>query len=265
MTERRLRGTFATGAGRYDRLRPEHPLAAAAFLAPVTEGRALRVADVGAGTGKLTRPLLQLGHEVRAVEPSPAMREALVRTLPEVPVLPGTAEDTGLPAAAVDVATFGQSWHWVDAPAASRELARVLRPGGLASMLWTMLDHDEPWVAALEEAMHSTARAWRPGPAPREGWGVPPVGPFEGPQRHQVRWSTELTRDDVAALVTTRSYYLEAGEAERRRLRRRVDAVLERALPGEGARRVRLPYVTTCLRYRLSSPGPPPPAPPAAG
>ncbi len=72
------------------------------------------MADVGAGTGKLTRALIAAGHRVVAIEPSSAMREALTQALPDVSVHDASAEATGLPDRSVDVAVFAQSWHWVD-------------------------------------------------------------------------------------------------------------------------------------------------------
>jgi SAM-dependent methyltransferase len=45
------------------------------------------------------------------------------------------AEDTGAPSSSVDLVTSGQSWHWFDGPAAAREAARVLRPGGTLAII----------------------------------------------------------------------------------------------------------------------------------
>ena len=42
-----------------------------------TLGRGLRIADFGAGTGRLSLPLTELGHDVSAIEPSEAMLEQL--------------------------------------------------------------------------------------------------------------------------------------------------------------------------------------------
>ena len=43
-----------------------------------TLGKKLRIADFGAGTGRLSIPLSELGHEVTAIEPSKAMLEQLL-------------------------------------------------------------------------------------------------------------------------------------------------------------------------------------------
>ncbi len=91
---------------------------------------ARRILDLGAGTGKLTRSLVALGHDVIAVEPSSEMIGQLRLALPGVEALEGAAERIPIPPGRVDVVTAGQAFHWFDAELALPEIARVLRPGG---------------------------------------------------------------------------------------------------------------------------------------
>lgn len=242
-------GSFASGADRYERLRPEHPADSVAFCVP---GPGSDVADVGAGTGKLTRALIAAGHRVVAIEPSSAMREVLTQALPDVSVHDASAEATGLPDRSVDVAVFAQSWHWVDVSAASIELERIVRPRGYVSMLWTMLDDTVPWVERVQAAMHGTSLAWQRRPGEREQlWETPPVGAFGAKERHTVSWSGRVTPADLAAMVTTRSYYLESPPDEQEALLARVLAAVAEELPPEAEDdAVDLPWVTTSLRYR---------------
>src|SRR5512133_2018813 len=86
--------SFGPVAGRYERGRPSYPAAAVDWLLPAG---ARRVLDLGAGTGKLTRALLQHGVEVTAVDPSDGMLDELRRVLPGVAALAGSAEDIPLP------------------------------------------------------------------------------------------------------------------------------------------------------------------------
>jgi SAM-dependent methyltransferase len=105
---------------------------------------ATRVLDLGAGTGKLTTVLLDLGLEVVAVEPDDQMR-ALID--PRATVLAGTAEDVPVDDGSVDAVLVGQAWHWFDVPAAVASVQRVLRPGGTLGLLWNLLDDSSGWAA----------------------------------------------------------------------------------------------------------------------
>lgn len=98
-----------------------------------------QVADVGAGTGKLTEGLLALGLRVTAVEPNQAMRETGEHQLGQASGLrwlAGSAEATGLPDRSVDWVLMGSSFHWTDPVAALTEFARILKPGGAFTALW---------------------------------------------------------------------------------------------------------------------------------
>ena len=82
---------FARSADAYERGRPDYP---ADPLACLVERLVLRpgrvVLDLAAGTGKLTRPLLDTGAEVIAVEPVGEMRAALPAGVRARPVMDGS-------------------------------------------------------------------------------------------------------------------------------------------------------------------------------
>jgi ubiquinone/menaquinone biosynthesis C-methylase UbiE len=90
------------------------------------------LADIGAGTAKLTRPLLARGFTVHAVEPNDEMREVGRKNTEGQAVTwsVGTGEATGLEDAAYDLVTFGSSFNVTDRAATLTECARILRPRG---------------------------------------------------------------------------------------------------------------------------------------
>lgn len=90
-----------------------------------------RVADVGAGCGAPAEALRRRGHDVVAVEPSPAMvargRDRHVR----VPFVRGTGEDLPLGSASCGSAVLLYVLHHVEDPErVLAECRRVVRPGG---------------------------------------------------------------------------------------------------------------------------------------
>ncbi len=131
---------FTDRVASYVRSRPSYPPDLFRFL---HDDLGLRphhtVVDVGSGTGILTRQLLALGNRVLAVEPNEAMRQAAEASLgghDRFVSVNGSAEETGLAAAAADFVVAGQAFHWFDPAAASRELGRVLSPGGWSVVVW---------------------------------------------------------------------------------------------------------------------------------
>ena len=147
--------SFGAAATAYAEHRPDYAQAAVRWALEPAPG--LRVLDLGAGTGKLTATLVELGAEVIAVEPDPAMLTELRRALPAVRALPGSAEAIPLPDASVDAVVAGNAMHWFDMAVAGPEIARVLDPGGILAGLWNVLDDRIDWVAGLERVSGSAA------------------------------------------------------------------------------------------------------------
>ena len=170
--EDRLRrgSSFGAAAAAYAEHRPDYAEAAVRWaLEPVWDRRPVRVADIGAGTGKLTAMLVRLGADVTAVEPDPQMLAELRRAMPEVRSAPGSAEEIPLPDASVDAVLAGQAMHWFDMDRAMPEIARVLTPGGVLAGLWNVDDDRVGWVAELAEFSKRKASItllrWRDGGA----------------------------------------------------------------------------------------------------
>jgi SAM-dependent methyltransferase len=124
---------FARSAQAYERGRPGYPDAALEWLAERIEGQ--RVVDLGAGTGKLARPLADRGFDLVAIEPVAQMRAVLAGD-DRVEILDGTAEQIPLPDATADAVCVGQAFHWFDGPRALAEIHRVLRPHGVLALVW---------------------------------------------------------------------------------------------------------------------------------
>jgi ubiquinone/menaquinone biosynthesis C-methylase UbiE len=96
--------------------------------------RPLSVLDLGSGTGRLAPGLAEaFGGPVWGVEPSAGMRAVAASgpLPPGLAFLDGRAEAIPLPDRSCDLVVLFLSFHHVrDRPAAVREIARVLKPGG---------------------------------------------------------------------------------------------------------------------------------------
>ena len=239
---RQQANSFGAVAGVYERGRPSYPAEAIDWL---IAAQARRVADVGAGTGKLTRQLCDRGLDVIAVEPSAGMREELHRAVPGVPVLAGTGEQIPLADGTVDVVIVAQAWHWVDPERAVPEVARVLAPGGRLALLWNRRVEDEEWVADLSTIIGSRG-------TPGSSRHFPEIGPpFGAVERRSVHWVYRLSRAEMTDWVASRSYVITLPDVRRHAVLGQVRDLLDThpALAGEDE--IALNMVTRCSRADL--------------
>jgi SAM-dependent methyltransferase len=133
---------FSAKAEKYARYRWDYAPAALQRIFELTgiDERSL-VADIGAGTGILTRHFVGKCKLVYAVEPNGPMRalaEQALRQMTGWQALDGRAEATGLPDHCLDLIAAGQALNWFDPQLARREFRRILKPGG--------------WLAAIRNA-----------------------------------------------------------------------------------------------------------------
>lgn len=245
MDVERQRLSFGPSADVYERHRPDYPPAAIRWA---LGAEPLRVLDVGAGTGKLTRALLAAGHEVVAVEPDAQMRDAFAAAVAGVDVLCGSAEELPVADESFDAVAVGQAYHWFDTSRALPELARVLHPEGLLAVVWNRRDVSEPWVAELSRILV--------GPGGRRGdpeaeRAIESFGPlFTPPEQTTVTHVQPLHLEGLLGLVASRSYTIVLPDGERAAMLAEVAELGRRVAAAGPDGLLRLPYLTMCVRAR---------------
>jgi ubiquinone/menaquinone biosynthesis C-methylase UbiE len=96
------------------------------------------VADLGAGTGILTKHFIGKVRRIYAIEPNPEMRQVAkeaFRSSPSCIVKEGCAEETRLADGEVDVITVAQAIHWFSPEPANTEIHRILKKRGWLAIL----------------------------------------------------------------------------------------------------------------------------------
>lgn len=191
----RLAGDYAA--------RPGYPPGLVERLAALAGGAGASVADLGAGTGLLSRPLAAAGLAVHAVEPARAMLAALAPPPPGVTPVHAAAEATGLPAGAFDLVVLADALHWTDVARCGREAARLLRPGGVVAVVEARLA-DTPFMSALAGLLAAANPRARRAPLPlqlffshlgRPAWATERLEhdePLDGPRLDAVLQSLSL-------------------------------------------------------------------------
>lgn len=126
--------TFDGKAETYARNRLDYsPQAIEAIVNAAGLGTTSAIADLGAGTGMLTRHFVGRVGQVFAIEPNDDMRALALSRLQGLEswrVMKATAHDTGLPDHSVDAVVAGRALRWFDPKPTQAEIRRILRPGG---------------------------------------------------------------------------------------------------------------------------------------
>jgi SAM-dependent methyltransferase len=233
----------------YEAARPSYPPDVVAWFGEhLRLGPGKLLADLAAGTGKLTRLLVPSGADLVAVEPVAGMRAIFHSLLPAVPLVAGTAEAMPLAPSSLDAVTVAQAWHWFDHDLAVAEMARILRPGGRLGLVWNARDRTEPWVDEVWSIMDRVEKRapwrnhdeWRDSTSrPMPGFGELQVGEFRHVQ--------SITPAGVVQRVASVSHVAVLDDGARESVLDEVRHVLATHPAVRGLETVEIPYRVDCF------------------
>jgi SAM-dependent methyltransferase len=225
--------SFGRVVGDYERGRPGYPMDAVHWLV----GDAERAIDLGAGTDKLTRSVVEMDREVVALEPQETMVKQLSEVVRGALAVCAGAEALPVRTGWADVVLVAQAFHWFDQQRSFPEIARVLGPGGRLSLVWNVRDVSVGWVARLSNITgrdnSATTRASLDG--------GPYFGPFES---RRFRMVQVLDRDSLVAHIRSRSSVASLPESEQANVIEEVVNLCDTHPDLAGVDRIELPYVT---------------------
>ena len=131
---------FSSRVENYIKYRPSYPVEILDFLKKKKIlAKDTSIADIGSGTGILTKIFLDNGNHVYGVEPNNDMRKAaenLLRDYKNFSSVKGSAEATGLEENSINLIIAGQAFHWFDVEKAKKEFKRILKPNGHVVLIW---------------------------------------------------------------------------------------------------------------------------------
>jgi SAM-dependent methyltransferase len=213
--------SFGGVAALYDQARPSYPPALIDDLMALAPRRVL---DVGCGTGKAARLLVERGCDLLGIEPDPSM--AVVARSHGISVEESTFEKWDARGRMYDLIVSGQAWHWVDPLLGVAKAGSLLHPGGHLGVFWNRGRPGEEATRALkavylrvapELATTNVALNLTEDPADRyeefQGRGL-----FTDVEARTYPWDTVYDSAGWIDLVATHSDHVRLPDARRRAL-----------------------------------------------
>ncbi len=241
-------GSFGAIAEHYERYRPGP---GAEVVEWVLGGRTGLAVDLGAGTGALTRLLVDRVDEVVGVEPDDRMRAVLAQEVPGARAVVGKGEAIPLPDHCADAVMASSSWHWMDPEATLAEVARVLVPGGVLAVMWTGPNPDGPLMTqgrAMLSGSELGSEIAQDMDRPTPSLEIPAGAPFGPVERESFTWDIALTADDLIGLIGTLSWVITMEDERRERVLEEARRLLRQDMGLDGDATIDVEYRTDAWR-----------------
>ena len=131
---------FSSRVENYVKYRPGYPAEIIDFLKnEINFVPSWNIADIGSGTGILSKLFLDNGSFVFGIEPNNEMRKAgeqQLKNYPQFKSINGNSENTGLEKNSIDMISAGQAFHWFNVEQSKKEFKRILKENGYILLIW---------------------------------------------------------------------------------------------------------------------------------
>lgn len=227
---------FTTKAADYAASRPSYAPEAIERIFSVMIRPGDTAADIGSGTGILSREFLRRGYEVYCVEPNDAMRAEAEKQYggdAHFHSVAASAEQTGLPGGSVSLVTAASAFHWFDPQAFRAECRRILTPGGRVCILANariMDDFTRRQHALCQRYCHGYTSLAHGAEKMQRKADTFFGGAFS---RETVSFPLRYTKESFLVRSLSSSYAPEKGTAEYSGYVRELTALMEELFPGD--------------------------------
>lgn len=206
-------GRFSDCSADYIKYRPSYPVAAINRILKELNTSPLVAADIGAGTGISSHLFAERGVRVLAIEPNVEMRQAALPH-PLIKFHDGTAENTNLPNASVDLVVCFQAFHWFDPTPTILEFCRILKRTGRLAVVWNDRDRSDEFTQSYSRLVQIASNNH---PAESRLFAIDPLlntPSFPKVRCHTFTYRQELDLNGLIGLAMSVSYIPRTGAAQ---------------------------------------------------
>ncbi|WP_091524314.1 class I SAM-dependent methyltransferase [Microlunatus soli] len=206
-----------------------------------------RVLDLGSGRGRFARMLADAGHQVFCVDRSTERIFRLTATMQSRLHLVAQAESLPYADQQFDVVTSAESLHKFAPGLVAAEIARVLRPGGVVSVLYNTRDDTVPWVKKLAKILQYVDPDAMRGAYGQDSVHALADSPYfvDLEQKNFRNW-VPIDRAGLIDMVSRRPVTAQLDEPDRHRLLDEVGSLYDSY--ARGPEPLLLPFQTSCWR-----------------
>ncbi len=210
---------FNQMASFYDKYRPDYPKE---VLKTITELAGLnknsKILEIGCGSGKYTKELIEKGYEVVALDPGEDLitKAKVTYKQGKVKFVNSRFEDYSIESDTYDIIVSAQAFHWVEKPKGFELCSKALKSDGWLMPFWnielieeTELDKDLFKIIEKYSAHVSTMKSkdYYESRVPRISNEIEQSNFFAKPKLYQFYWTKKYTAEEYFGYCMTANFF----------------------------------------------------------